>query len=94
MDRRTYVRTNKRTDLSSNLLGHVLGDNGGGHWLVRTEWCPAGLSVSVNLPWHYKVQKRSSGTGSPGWSRKRAVKTVVVGIVQLLLESILNEKTI
>jgi len=33
-----------------------------------------GVSVSVNLPLHHKVQKFSSGTGSPGWSRKRAVK--------------------
>jgi len=27
---------------------------------------------------HYKVQKFSSGTGSPGWSRKKGRKTVVV----------------
>ena len=33
-----------------------------------------GVSVSVNLPLHHKVQKFSSGTGSPEWSRKRAVK--------------------
>ena len=33
-----------------------------------------GVSASVNLPLHHKVQKFSSGTGSPGWSRKRAVK--------------------
>jgi len=26
-----------------------------------------GVSASVNLPLHYKVQKFSSGTGSPGW---------------------------
>jgi len=32
------------------------------------------VSASVNLPLHHKVQKFSSGTGSPGWSRKRAVK--------------------
>ena len=32
-----------------------------------------GVSASVNLPLHHKVQKFSSGTGSPGWSRKRAV---------------------
>jgi len=25
--------------------------------------------ASVNLPLHHKVQKFSSGTGSPGWSR-------------------------
>jgi len=33
-----------------------------------------GVSASVNLPLHHKVQKFSSGTGSPGWPRKRAVK--------------------
>ena len=29
-----------------------------------------GVSASVNLPLHHKVQKFSSGTGTPGWSRK------------------------
>ena len=37
-----------------------------------------GVSVSVNLPLHHKVQKFSSGTDSPGWSRKRGCKTVAV----------------
>ena len=37
-----------------------------------------GVSASVNLPLHHKVQKFSSGTGSPGWSRKTGRKTVVV----------------
>jgi len=37
-----------------------------------------GLSASVNLPLHHKVQKFSSGTGSPGWSRKKGRKMVVV----------------
>jgi len=55
-------------------------DVGGGHWLVRMEWRPAGwsMSASVNLPLHHKVQKFSSGTGWPGWSRKKGHKTVVV----------------
>jgi len=56
-----------------------LGNGGGEHWLVRM---PVGaapsqmvsVSASVNLPLHYKVQKFSSGTGSPGWSRKKAAK--------------------
>ena len=46
------------------------------------EWFLTGnffqLSASVNLPLHHKVQKFSSGTGSPGWSRKKGRKTVVV----------------
>jgi len=37
-----------------------------------------GVSASVNLPLHRKVQKFSSGTGSPGWPRKKGRKTVVV----------------
>ena len=36
------------------------------------------VSASVNLPLHHKVHKFSSGTGSPGWSRKKGRKTVVV----------------
>ena len=39
------------------------------------------LSASVNLPLHHKVQKLSSGTGSPGWCRKKGRKTVVVVVV-------------
>ena len=37
-----------------------------------------GVFASVNLPLHRKVQKFSSGTGSPGWSGKKGCKTVVV----------------
>jgi len=40
-----------------------------------------GVSASVNLPMHHKVQKFSSGTGSPGWSWKKGRKTVVVYFV-------------
>ena len=35
------------------------------------------LSDSVNLPLHHKLQKFSSGTGSPAWSQKKGRKTVV-----------------
>jgi len=41
-----------------------------------------GVSASVNLPLHHKVQKFqkfSSGTGSPGWFGKRAVKRLWCG---------------
>ena len=55
-------------------------DGGGWHWLVQIEWHSAGWSVClpVNLLLHHKVRKFSSGTGSPGWSRKKGRKTVVV----------------
>ena len=39
------------------------------------------VSASVNLPLHHKVQKFSSGTGSPRWSRKRGHKMVVCAYV-------------
>jgi len=39
------------------------------------------VSASVNLSLHHKVQKFSSGTGSPGWSWKKGRKTVVVVVV-------------
>ena len=40
------------------------------------------VSASVNLPLHHKIQKFSSGIGSPWWSRKKGRKTVVVcGVV-------------
>jgi len=43
------------------------------------------VSASVNLPLHHKVQKFSSGTGSPGWSRKKGRKTVVVVVFALII---------
>ena len=36
------------------------------------------MSASVNLPLHHKAQKFSSGTGSPGWPRKKGHNTVLV----------------
>jgi len=61
-----------------------MGDGGGGYWLVRMEWRPAGWCVcSVNLPLHHKVQKFSCGTGSPGWSQKKGRKTAVCVCYQL-----------
>ena len=43
------------------------------------------MSASVNLPLHHKAQKFSSGTGSPGWSRKKGHKTVAVVVVYFIL---------
>jgi len=42
------------------------------------------VSASVNLPLHHKVLKFSSGTGSPGWSRTKGCKTVVVVVVSVV----------
>jgi len=44
-----------------------------------------GVSASVNLSLHHKVQKFSSGTGSPVWSRKKGHKTVVAVVVGCFL---------
>ena len=57
--------------------------NGGmrhvGRWLVRMEWRQLDCRCVClwYLPLHHKVHKISSGTSSPRWSRKMAVKTVV-----------------
>jgi len=46
------------------------------------------VSASVNLPLHHEVQKFSSGTGSPGWSRKKSRKTDVVVVVLCYVVSV------
>jgi len=83
-------------------MPNAMGDGGGGHCLVRMEWHPAGywmvgVSASVNLPLHHKVQKISSGTNSPGWSRKKGRKRLcvcgVVVCVRLSLCTILIQNT-
>jgi len=48
-------------------------------------------SASVNLPLHHKVQKFSSGTGSPGWSRIKGRKTVVVVVFLITLATAENK---
>jgi len=53
------------------------GCGGGGHWLVAHSRMVC-MSASVKLPLHHKVQKFSSDTGWPRWSRKKGRKTVVV----------------
>ena len=45
------------------------------------------VSASVNLPLHHEVQKFSSGTGSPGWSRNNGRKMVAVVVVVLIAGS-------
>ena len=45
------------------------------------------VSSSANLPLHHKVQKFSSGTGSPRWSRKKGRTTVVVSHIIVVLHA-------
>jgi len=72
--------------------GHPACKKWGGWWrlaLVSPDGVApsrmVGVSASVNLPLHHKVQTFSSGTGSPGWSRKNGRKTVVLVCVFLSL---------
>jgi len=72
-----------------------MGDGGGGHCSVQMEWHPAGWSAYLPLlifPCTTKSPNFSSGTGSPGWSWKRAVKWLyvcVTAIFQLNLHSLI-----
>jgi len=71
----------------SDLSARVLGDGGGGHWLVRMEWHPAGWSVYLPLlifPCTIKSRSFSSGTVSPRWFRKKGRKMVVMVVVLCL----------
>jgi len=52
------------------------------------------VSASVNLPLHHKVKKFSSNTGSPGWSRKKGRKMVVLcGVVLVVVHNGLMANT-
>ena len=54
-----------------------MGDDGGGHRLVRTEWRPAGWSVCLPLlifPCTIKSRSSLLAPAHPGGPRKRAVK--------------------
>jgi len=54
-----------------------MGDGGGGHWLVRMEWRPAGWFVCLPLlffPCTMKSRSSLLAPAHPGGPRKRAVK--------------------
>jgi len=63
----------------------IWGDGGGGHWLVRMEWHPAGWSVFLPLLIYPCTAKSRSSLlapahpGSPGKGRKTLVCVCVVG---------------
>ena len=53
------------------------GDGGGGHWLVRMEWRPAGWSVCLPLlifPCTMKSRSSVLAPAHPGGCSKRAIK--------------------
>jgi len=56
------------------------GDDGGEHWLVRMEWCPAGWSVYLPLlifPCTIKSRSSLLAPAHPGGPGKKGRKTVV-----------------
>jgi len=60
-----------------------VGDGGGGHWLVRMEWRPAGLSVYLPmLIFPCTIKSRSSllAPAHPGGPGKRAIKQFWCGV--------------
>ena len=57
------------------------GDGGGGHWLVRMEWRPAGCSVCLPLlisPCTIKSRSSLLAPAHPGGPGKSAVKRLCV----------------
>jgi len=85
---RTYGRTYGWTDTpefqsTRSLVGDDLkmGDGGGGHWLVRMEWRPAGWSVCLPLLIFPCTIKSRSSLLTPahlGGPRERAIKNICV----------------
>jgi len=58
------------------------GDDGGGHWLVRMEWRPAGGSLCLRLlifPCTIKSRSSPLAADSHAWSWKKAVKWLWCG---------------
>ena len=66
----------------------ICGDGGGGHWLVRMEWCPVGWSVSLPLlisPCTIVFRSSFLALAHPGGRGKRAIKRLWCGGVNFLL---------
>ena len=62
-----------------------MGDDGGGHWLVRMEWRPAGWSVCLPLlvcPCTIKSRSSLLALAHPGRPGKRAVRRLWCGGVE------------
>ena len=83
-----FAQNNSETSVSSDCgekfckaLWETLGDDGGGHWLVQMESCPAGWSVCLPLlifPCTMKSRSSLLAPAHPGGPGKRAVKRLCV----------------
>ena len=74
-----------------------MGDGGGGHWLVRMEWHPAGWSVCLPLlifPSTIKSRSSLLAPAHPGGPGKRAVKWLCCGVVMVLRMNVVKVKRI
>jgi len=70
-------------------------DGGGGHWLVRMEWRPAGWSMCLPLlisPCTIKSRSSLLAPAHPGGPGKRAVKRLWCGGVWSLTQTSLKVK--
>jgi len=86
-----FFHTYEGPIFSGWLTTHLLSTNIVGWWrwalLSPDGVVPSrmvGVSASVSLPLHRKIQKFSSGTGSPRWSGIKGHKTVMVVVVVTL----------
>jgi len=80
------IAFNALTLLVGRQEGHPACTKMGGWWRLAlvspdgvTPSRMVGMSASVNLPLHLEVQKFSSGTDLPGWSRKNGRKQLCGG---------------
>ena len=83
-----FAQNNSEISVSSDCgekfckaLCETLGDDGGGYWLVRMEWCPAGWSVCLPLlifPCTMKSRSSLLAPAHPGGPGKRAIKRLCV----------------
>jgi len=86
-----FAQNNSEISVSSDCgekfckaLCETLGDDGGGYWLVRMEWCPAGWSVCLPLlifPCTMKSRSSLLAPAHPGGPGKRAIKRLWCGVV-------------
>ena len=95
-----FIRMNSFTFSALTLLvgrqeGHPAckkwRDGGGGHWLVRMEWHPAGWSVCLPLlvfPCTIKSRSSILAPAHPGGPGKRAVKRLCVCVCEFIRASV------